>query len=1158
MYPYILIKSNTASMNNTLVINRYLKRYSFIVLTILLLNVIQLHCVVLHSQNQTFSIEFKNAPIEDAINYIESNSKYRFIYNKDVLKNSKQITLQCNKLDIVKLLNLIFLDTSISYKLVDDQIVLIANEKGSIGNNKYIISGRVLDEQSQPLPYVNILETDSKNGIITDNNGFFSLKISKPLSEITASYIGYKRKKIVVSNNSTVTIILDVESTELKEVISIGYGAIRKSNLTGSVSSVLFKNTETTPEVSVDQYLKGKSSGVYVNTSSAEPGGISTVRIRGINSLISDNEPLYVIDGIAMDNVGDGNDAFSKEAQKINPLTYLSPQDISNVEILKDASATAIYGSRGANGVVLITTKSGKKGKINVNLISSLTLSTVRKKIDMLDGPDYARYRNEVRLRDDQSIIYGNTEQSRPENLSWKDWQNEILRNSISYNTRFSVNGGNNLSNFYLSMGYLSNQGIVKNTSFDKGDIRFNYKVDLSESLKLNFNISSAKTDSKLTQTTGNGNTTNYSAIRSMISMNPVVTIVPDAPSDANQTIDSPVDWINNYKDDLTQNTVFTKLGLDYQFLKIFNYEIKGSINYKHSDRFRYYGRTLSLGANGGAAGYSSMDYFGWNLDNLLHTKWKINKNNFLEGVVGVTFSNSSYRTLTSTVSGFPDDILGYEQYGSATVMGPLNVNKSIVLLNSYIARINYSFLNRYLLTVSGRIDGSSKFSAGNRYGLFPAVAVAWRLKEEKFLKNFDPISNFKIRLGWGQIGNQGINAYETKAQYGYSTAEFYPFGGGNVLGQPLSKLENSELTWETSDQINAGIDFSTWNNRLSFTLDVFRKVNKNMLIYKELPPSAGLFSGNTLVNFGSMENKGFDFSVDATLLSNGVIRWEVDANISVYRNKILELNLPVSEYGYVQFMGADVHAIGELQQPANIFIEGKPAGLFFGYKMLGVFQNQADIDAFTAENTKTKDLKKYYFNRVAKPGDIIYQDTNRDGVISAADYVIIGNPNPAFTWGLNSTITYKKFGLSFGLVGVQGKDVFNANLNSEDQMTGGSWNIRKEVWYNRWTGEGTSNYFPIASSSTVYNVISDRLVEDASYVRLSNITLSYVLNLKKIVPINEVKFFITANNLLTLTKYRGYDPEVDSYSTTSMRIGIDNNSYPASKSIIVGTTINF
>lgn len=1144
-------------MNNTLAIKQPLRRYYFIVLAILLFNIIQLCSSSLHSQNQTFSIEFKNTPIEEVINYIESNSKYRFVYNKDVLKSFKLITLERKKLDVIQLLNLVFLDTSISYKLVDDQVILNLKDKDLSKTNNYLISGKVVDDQNQPLSNVNIMESDSKNGVITDNNGFFSLRISKPKSEIIVSYIGYKRKKIDVSNNSIVNIILDVESTELKEVISIGYGTIRKSDLTGSVSSVLFKNAEVTPEVSVDQYLKGKSSGVYVNTSSSEPGGTSTVRIRGINSLISDNEPLYVIDGIAMDNVGDGNDAFSKEAQKINPLTYLSPQDISNVEILKDASATAIYGSRGANGVVLITTKSGKKGKINVNLMSSLTLSTIRKKIDMLDGPDYARYRNEVRLRDDQSIIYGNTEQSRPENLIWNNWQNEILRNSTSYNTRFSVNGGNNLSDFYLSMGYLSNQGIVRNTSFDKGDIRFNYKVDLSNSLKLRFNISSAKTAGELTQTTGNGNTTNYSAIRSMISMNPIITIVPDAPSDANITIDSPVDWFNDYKDDLTQNSVFTKLGLEYRFLKIFNYEIKGSLNYKHSDRFRYYGRTLSLGANGGAAGYSSMDYLGWNLDNLLHTKWEINRNNFLEGVVGVTFSNSNYRTLTSTVSGFPDDVLGYEQYGSATVMGPLNVYRSIVLLNSYIARINYSFLNRYLLTVSGRIDGSSKFSAGHRYGLFPSVAVAWRLKEEKFLKNFEPISNLKMRLGWGQIGNQGINAYETKAQYGYSTAEFYPFGGGNTLGQPLSKLENSELTWETSDQINAGIDFSTWNNRLSFTLDIFQKVNKNMLIYKELPPSAGLISGNTLVNFGSMENKGVDFSVNVILL-NKAVHWEVDANISAYRNKILELNLPASEYGYVQFMGANIHAIGELLQPANTFIEGKPAGLFFGYKTLGVFQNQTEIDAFTAMNTKPKDISKYYFNRVAKPGDIIYQDTNHDGIISAADYVIIGNPNPSFIWGLNSAFTYKKLGLSFGLVGVQGKDVFNANLNSEDQMTGGAWNIRKETWNNRWTGEGASNYFPVASSSTVYNVISDRLVEDASYVRLSNLTLSYLLELKRIAPINEVKFFVTANNLLTLTKYRGYDPEVDSYSSTSMRIGIDNNSYPTAKSIIFGTTINF
>lgn len=1019
------------------------------------------------------------------------------------------------------------------------------------------ISGKVLDDTNQPLPGVNIHELGTKNGTITDKQGKYVLKVTDSNSRVIASFIGLKSKTQTVGKLNIIDFTLESDSKQLNEVVSIGYGTMRKSDLTGSISSVKVKDVETTPVVSVDQLIKGKSSGVYVNTASAEPGGVSTVRIRGVNSLSADNEPLYVIDGIAMDNVGSNTDSFGKGGvQSSNPLSYLSPQDILNIEILKDASATAIYGSRGSNGVVLITTKTGQIGKVKVNLTASTSVSTIRKRIDMLSGPDFARYRNEVVLNGGLQPIYGLTETTKPDNLQWKNWQDEILQTGISENSRLSVSGGSNTSNFYLSLGFDNNEGIIKNTNFTKGDVRFNYNADLSSKIKMSLGLSNAIVGTQMTQTTGTGGGTNQSAIRSMISKSPITTYITNATA-SDAILDLPIAWVNDYKDDNSENVFSGKLGLSYQISKIFKYELKASYNSKLSERYRYYSKTLSYGANGGAAGYTSFNYSSYNLDNLINFNYKINKKNLVSGVVGVTYSSSEYRTKSSAVSGFPDDLLGYEQYGSATVMGPLNMDHSIVLLNSYLARFNYTISDRYLFTLSGRVDGSSKFAKGHRYGTFPAAAFAWRIKEEPFMKNNELFSNLKLRLGWGQTGNQGISAYATQAKYGYPYTTFYPYGTVNTLGLPLWSLANTSLTWETSEQYNAGVDIGFLGNRLNFNIDVYSKVNSDMLIKKDLPASAGLVNGNTIVNFGSLSNKGVDLTINAIIFDKK-FKWTVDGNISLYRNKILNLGVPVSEYGYVQYMGAKVHTIGDLQQPVNTFVEGKAAGIFWGYKTLGVFQNQAQIDAFTAQNTKSTDMGKYYFNRAAKPGDIIYQDTNHDGIISTADYSQIGDPNPDFTWGFNTNLSYENWSLALNFVGVQGKDVFNANLNTENQLTGGYWNVRQAAWDGRWRGEGTSNYYPVVSTSTIVNVISDRLVEDASYLRLANVTLSYMFKFKNTALIKDTKIFVTGNNLLTLTKYSGFDPEVDSFVGDPLRVGIDNNSYPSSKSIIFGINVNF
>jgi TonB-linked SusC/RagA family outer membrane protein len=1028
----------------------------------------------------------------------------------------------------------------------------------AVGQGK--IKGKVIDERKETVIGATILEKGTRNGTITDLNGNFSLTVSNPKATLVVSYIGMKTESVALNGKPEVTVVLESTSVTLNEVVAVGYGTMRKSDLTGSISSVKVKDTETIPVVSVDQMLQGKTSGVYVNTASAEPGGTSSVKIRGINSLSGDTEPLYVVDGVAMDNVQAGGSAFgaSYTVQKTNPLAYLSPQDIVSIEVLKDASATAIFGSRGANGVVLVTTKSGTVGATKINITSSLTVASPRKKIEMLSPADYARYRNEIALTEGKTTLpFGMTEDTKPENLKGVNWQDEVLQTAFSKTTRIAISGGTKTSNYYLSSGYDNNEGLVKNTGFKRADIRFNFNNDISDRVKLNFNISAAQVTSLMTQTTGQGGSLNLSAIRSMLSRNPILTLVPSVETGELAMLNTPTAWVNEYKNDNTEANISSKLGLTFKLNKIFSFEVRGSYAFKQSERFNYYSRLLA-DFKSGAVGYSAVRYEGYNIDGLLNFNHAFNKQNRISGVVGVTYSANDARTLTYQATKFADDILNYEAMGDGNeVLTPLKRKRTDQKMNSYLARTTYSLMNRYLLTLSGRVDGSSRFPEGNKFGFFPSVAIAWRAKQETFLKNVDEISNLKVRLGWGQTGNQNFPSYSSQDSYTSDGNTTYNFGGSLTSGRQ-QVLGNPALIWETSTQLNAGVDLGFWNERVTLSIDLYNKKNTDMIIQRPTIPSLGFIGGsNMYVNFGTLENKGVDVSTSLVLVDKKNFKWSVDGNISLYRNKILALGLePSLLNGMVSYVGQEINSVGlVLKNPGNIFVEGKPAGLFWGLQTAGIYQNQAQIDKYAVDNGMSG---KWYLSTTPVPGDIIYVDNKKDGVISPEDYNILGNPNPDFTWGLGTNVTYKKWNLAVAINGVQGKDILNANLNTENLLDGSLYNVRKDAFYGSWRGEGTSNYYTRLGTGLKSNYVTDRLIEDASFVRLSNVTLSYTTTFDKKMFIKDAKLFVTGNNLLTLTKYSGFDPEVDSYAGNGLKIGMDNNSYPASRSVIIGVNLNF
>lgn len=1098
------------------------------------------------------TINDKNITVAKAIEEIERQTELLFVYDKNEIDTKRKISLSVKDESVTVTLNKIFDGTNIGYQIVGKNIILQVKGRpsGNGSNKRLIIKGKVVDQNDEPIIGVNVIEKGTSNGTITDIDGNYTLELDKP-AKLTFSYLGYNTKELSANKEGTYYITLFEDAKLLEEVVVVGYGTMKKSDVTGSISSVDIGNVSDNPVASVDQLLKGRSAGVYASTMSSEPGGTTNVVIRGASSLSGNNQPLYVIDGIPVDAVTDVPNPFGDNYQApTNALSMLNPQDIESMEVLKDASATAIYGSRGANGVVLITTKNGKEGKLNINISSSLSISNVINKIDVLTGPEFARYRNEALTNSGSDIIYDGVNNPSPDEVNWINWQDEVLRQAISQDHRISISSGDKNSSIFISGGFSDNQGIIDNTEYKKADFRINYNKKFNDRLKVTTAISFANIDANMSETNGNGGSMNRSAIRSMISKSPITDVISDY-DEEDMLENNPKNWVTDYTDEGNENTLNMKLDLQYEITKWLDYQIRTGYNYRQKERSRYYGRTIYPGkSNDGLAGYSNIKNVGIVVENLIHFKNLNWGKHSLDGILGATFSQTDNKTYSVKASKFPDDILRANDLSLAEVYSPSHNDRYQSRLLSYLARVNYQYNSRYSLTLSFRADGSSKFAPGNKFSYFPSAAFAWRINEEEFMKDFTMISNLKLRLGWGQTGNQGINPYATLPVY--SSTQY-------TSGLYISNLKNLQLKWENSQQTNLGIDVGFFNNRLNIVADIYKKRSKDMLIYKNLPPSTGFTK--TWVNFGEVSNKGFELSVDAALVNTKSWNVNLGGSFSLNRNKISKLGLPESPYGYVQYFGTNIHNDGDIQSPANTFIEGKPIGLFWGYKTAGVYQSEDEINAWIDQMEKAQGSRNenFLFGVKPKPGDIIFVDHNNDGEINQLDKQIIGNPNPDFVWGINGDISFKNFNLSFLFNGVQGRDILNANLNRETTLSGDYYNIRSSAWEGRWTGPGTSNYYPRAYMSIPYrNQVVDRWVEDGSYIRLSNITLGYTWKFKTCKYIQDLKLFISGNNLLTFTDYSGFDPEVDSFAGDSSRMGIDNNSYPSTKSWRFGININF
>lgn len=1024
------------------------------------------------------------------------------------------------------------------------------------------IKGKVTNASKEGIPGVSIIVKDSKRYAITDEQGNFVIQNALPTDVLTVSYTGYTSQKITIGNSTFLTITLQEDTKLLNDVVIIGYGAVKKSDVTGAIASVKPNAIEASKAVSVENLLQGKIAGVAVSNSSSSPGAAVSVNIRGANSLRGDNQPLYIIDNIPQGSTGNfASSAVGGGDFQIatNPLTNLNPNDIEDIQVLKDASATAIYGSRGANGVIIVTTKKGQKGKARVALNTNFSFAQPTNFRDMLSLSEYASFRNEktgtgalqfYTVGDDVRYVFSGGVYDPNDPASYnlvteRNWQKEIYRNAASQSYNLTVNGGENTVKYYLSADYKSINGLIKQTGLKQGGLRLNLSGDLSKRLAFNFSMSgNFKENNMMTGGNTRGGVTG-SIARTAIDSAPFEIPANDPTLVSNEEArTTTLSWLTDYDDISKEQSGRTSADLTWKISNHFSYTIRSGANLLLQERSRWYGVQLFQGLNAnGLLAISKTNSSNYTVENLLNYNGKVGEILNINATAGVTYDDYNWLAKSTSASNFQFKDLRVNGLQMASIINELQPAQRDYQLLSYLSRVNFSFFGgKYLATITARADGSSKFKAGNRWALFPSTALAWRLDQEKWIKDVSWIDQIKIRLGYGKTGSQSISPYNSFYNYG-QIVDYASPTGTKQLAIAVNNLQNSDLKWETTSAYNAGLDFTLWKGVLSGNVDAYVKTTNDLLIEKNLPASTAF---NTLtLNQGSLRNKGLELALNSEVIRSKNFSWSLSGNIGINRSQILDLGLPEVQFGNERYKAYLGNSIGDQFGVANIFIVGKAPGLFWGYKTNGIIQTED-----TGLPTST------IFTQ--KPGNIKVVDVNGDGVINENDKTIIGNPNAKFNYGFQTAFSFKALKLSATFYGVKGGQVLNGNVRYEQTPSIQTANLTSTAFANAWRANAQSNLYP-AVNSTLQNVVYDRYVEDGSFLRCSDITLAYsipkqVFNNK----IGGINLFASVKNAFVITGYSGYDPEMRSFSFDGLRPGIDLNSFSNPREFVFGLNVAF
>ncbi|MEW4922701.1 TonB-dependent receptor [Algibacter sp. 2305UL17-15] len=1033
---------------------------------------------------------------------------------------------------------------------------------------QHTIKGAVTDDNQLPLPGASILVKGTTTGAVTNFDGNFSIDLKSTPSTLLISYLGYVTKEVLITNQKNITIVLEGDQESLDEVVVIGYGEVKKKDLTGAITSI--KPTEAIAEQSrgIEDVIRGRSAGVQVVNNGAEPGASISVRIRGLSSLTNNSEPLYVVDGIIIDSATeDTQDPLGGYSSQQAGLTGVNPQDIQSIEILKDASATAIYGSRAANGVVIITTKKGKKGTAKFNFTTTTSIGHVVRNIEVLDIEGFANYQNDAKLAIGQELPYSiapngviSTTGDDPIVVEGINWADDTYKKAYVVRNRLSVSGAGDKTNYYVSGGMTRNQGTFPNALAEAFDVNANIKHKFNDKFSIKAKAAATFTELQASKGTDETGGANNSMVRQVILAAPILNFTDnnnDA-EDVDEILDGPRAWTQEYDDDATETRLLASVDMQYRISKTLKYRLLFGGDYRTKERKFFFGTGLRKGRDpNGIAGVSTLDRFRYNIDNTILYNKRFNKNHRINATAGFLIDKTHIETSRFSASDFPDLSLRADGINTGRNQNAKILGSESPTILSFIGRANYTLADKYLFTGTFRADGSSRFPKGNQWGYFPAFSFAWKVMEEPFLKDQKTISNLKLRTGYGEVGNQNIASYRflsifNRTENSLADSE----GNGTLIPIIPQNLANEELKWETSKQYNLGVDFGFFDDRINGTVDVYEKKSSDLLLSVPLGPSTG-FNALT-ANQGGIENRGLEISLNADVIRNKNTNWNVFANISFNRNKITSLGLDAKPFGalgnIVAFEGTQIAGGTTFKQPANIFIEGEEAALFYGYETNGIIRtNTALIDTPTGDplTFKGQDLQV---------GDVQFVDKNNDGNIDENDKTIIGNPNPDYTFGFGSSFEYKNLSLSVLFNGVYGNDLANGNSLENAYANTTPRNVRSEAYYDAFNAVLNPNgkYPFVGVNGTGYtSEFNDRAVESGSFLRLSYVTLGYNVPLKSNL-IDSLKFTLSGQNLWLLTDYTGFDPEVSSFAYDPLRSGVDWGSFPNQRTYAFGLNITF
>lgn len=1042
------------------------------------------------------------------------------------------------------------------------------------------IEGIVMDELGEPMTGVTVRVKNMNLGTVTDVKGHYSINANENAT-LVFSFVGYRTQEILVRNRSIINVIMQEDTQLLEEMVVIGYGSVRKRDLTGAVSSLAGDALLKTNPVSVNQGLQGKLAGVNVSQADGAPGAGINIQIRGANSFTTSTEPLYIIDGMPF-SVGEAPATDYGTKQKNNPLSMISPQDIQSIEVLKDASATAIYGSRAANGVVIITTKSGKEGKARVQFSSNLSISNPVKTIDVLSAAEYAEFRNELVTN---GYMYDGKEYVDPSQLPYplpgrwsetieKDpetgeevvvkreylpspddfrtgfllndqmfygtnWQDEIFHTAISKEYNLTVSGGDKNGSYMYSGGYLDNQGVIVNSYYKRYSVRANNTRKVNDLLEIGANISFTSSDNRLART----NSENYGVIASAISFNPTRPVFdPSKDSgfseDFSSGLANPYLTVHTEKNLLESVSAFTSGFGELTFTDWLKFRQNFGYSYSFNERNQYYNRWTGSGQypTNGYGVKSDNAYESLTTESLLNYDKKFGIH-AVNAVLGLTYEKVMWKNKSMNAKNFPSDDTEDNDINAAIGAKEISSGKGQSQLMSYLFRTNYNLMDRYLLTFSMRRDGSSRLSSLNRWNNFYSGAIAWRLSDEELIKSLNFFDNLKLRFSAGQTGNQGVNAYATRSRFVSSN---YPFDGTFTSGMAEDRWGGPaapDLKWETTIQYDLGLDAAFFNNRVNLVFDVYYKKTSDLLQYKLIPMSSGF--AEIASNYGSVINKGLEISGNFIPVKTKDFIWRFDANISFNKNRVEGLN--ADQFSDVAW------GIESMFLRRN----GYPIGTLYGYVEDGFYDNEAEVRA-----------DRYYTNESASKvksmvGQVKYKNMDDDPVIDDRDKTIIGNTNPDYQYGITNTLIYKDFTFSFFLQGTHGNDILNVNLKSFEMA--GSNNMPKFVWDNRWTADNRANALWPRSDGTYTRSMkpSDRYVVDGSYLRCKNVSLSYRWT-PPFKYIESINFVSSVTNLFTISSYDWYDPDVNTFGSDASRRGVDLASYPSARTFNFGIQLAF